>query len=323
MPKKVSQKQSVKATKAKDITQTQKVKSVKQNQRVTVNIIPKASKSRAKSAPSPAPYIRQPNSIGYALNSQVYSIPQPRMYDYNTALAGMNTLQANQMKTGSLIPNQQVNSLYSTIRATPRQESLGDNPFTRQSRNTQPAMLDPYEGELENVAEFILTQDAYDPDPSGQISVGVGQTLEDLPAGIVKIGANDELILKEMSASLKGLKSKMDNFALGERASQSIAPSISSRTTAPLYEYQRLQEKAMSETMDELRYYVDANLEETLAKQATRRTPQSDKKRASLGAVIAYPAPPFTPEEKVGRGRKKGSKNKAKDIIKGLESEEL
>lgn len=278
---------------------------VKQSQKVTVNIGStkqvKKSKRKPKSAPAPTPYVRYPNSIGYALNSQVYSIPAPKMMDYNSALANMQTLQANQMRTGSLIPNQQVNSLYSTIRATPRQESLGDNPFTRPSRNTQPAMLDPYEGELENVVEYNTNEDAYDPDPNGQISVGVGQTIGDLPAGIVEVGANEELLIKELSDGLKG-----ETKSLGDR--QSVASTI-------YPQYRQLSERAFSDAISTIKNYDDDNLEESLGK--------STKKQAAMGSIIGYPAPYFTPEKSASkRGRPKGSSNK-KVILGGIEMDEL
>jgi hypothetical protein len=277
---------------------------VKQSQKVTVNIGStkqvKKSKRRPKSAPvrEAPPYVRYPNSIGYALNSQVYAIPQPKMLDYNSALSGMKALQAQQMKTGSLIPNQQVNSLYSTIRATPRQESLGDNPFTRPTRNNQMNMVDPYEGELENIIEYNTVEDVYDPDPNGQISVGVGQTLGDLPAGIVQVGASEELLLDEMSKGLKG-----ETRSLGDR--QSVASTINPQ----------LSEKAFSDVVSTLKYYDDANLEESLGK--------STKKAAAMGAIIGYPAPYFTPEKSTSkRGRPKGSSNK-KVILGGIEMDEL
>jgi hypothetical protein len=281
---------------------------VKQNQKVVVNVgsvkpAKKKSKKRPKSAPaaqSAAPYVRYPNSIGYALNSQVYSLPAPKTFEYNSALAGMQTLQAQQMNTGSLIPNQQVNSLYSTIRATPRQESLGDNPFTRVSRNTQPAMLDQYEGVLEHIIKDNTTPNAYDPDPNGQISVGVGQTLGDLPAGIVQVGANEELLLQEMSKGLKG-----DTRSLGDR--QSVASQIT--------QYPQLSQKAYSDSIRTLNNYDDANLEESLGK--------STKKQAAMGAVIGFPSPYFTPEKSPSkRGRPKGSSNK-KVILGGIEMDEI
>lgn len=303
---------------------------VKQNQKVVVNIghtkpAKKRATKRPKSAPTPPPYVRHPNSIGYALNSQVYALPQPKMMDYNSALANMQTLQANQMKTGSLIPNQQVNSLYSTIRATPRQESLGDNPFTRPSRNTQPVMLDPYEGELEHVVEYITTSNAYDPDPNGQISVGVGQTIGDLPAGIIQVGASEELLMKEMSASLRGLKSKMDNFALGERASAAIASSI-----VKLPQYQNLEEKAMSDLKQELDYQDNPRLEENLGKEVeTIITPSKRKyvkksyeERKAI-AKAKEDRKPFA--KKLAERRQKAGFNSSDEYfsLKGIDSSEL
>lgn len=287
--------------------------SVNQKQKVVVNIGTK-TKAKAKQSRKPkqlvstAPYVRYPNSIGYALNSQVYSLPAPKSMEYNSALANAHVLQAAQQKTGSLIPNQQVNSLYSTIHATPRQESLGDNPFLRgyESRNNQVNMRDPYESLYENVVEDSTTSNAYEPDQSGQKSVGVGVTLGDLPAGIVHVGADERLLLAELSEGLKG-----SGRSLGERISNSITSSITNEQA-----YERLNRKAYSDVTSMLDNQENPHLEERLGREVM------SKKNAALGAVIGFPVSTFMPEERVGRGRKKGSKNK-KVELSGIQTDEV
>lgn len=80
----------------------------------------------------------------FTLNSQLYPITQPNIFEYNNALAQANILREQQMKTGSLIPNQQINTLTTS------------NPITKVNTNTQTEMLDPKEGLVQEIIEYAL-----------------------------------------------------------------------------------------------------------------------------------------------------------------------
>lgn len=244
---------------------------VKQIQKVVVNVNAPSKKKKKKRVKRTteltsegSKYIKYPNSIGYALNNQLYQIPQPKILDYNLALAQSNILREQQMKTGSLIPNQQINTLTTT------------NPITQVSTNTQPAMLDPTEGLVEEVVEA---------------ETNIPPVNNEVMPNPIPIDAAEEILLKQMEADLSGVRSKIDNFALGERASQAISQSL----VKPVKIAKELNEKALSELLASVESY--------------KNDPYIQEFQKEISGTSE-----FTTPVKKRRGRKPGSKNKPKTL---------
>lgn len=250
---------------------------VKQIQKVVVNVNAPSKKKKKKRVKRTSEltsegskYIKYPNSIGYALNNQLYQIPQPKILDYNLALAQSNILREQQMKTGSLIPNQQINTLTTT------------NPITQVSTNTQANMLDPTEGLVEEVVEYETT-DAYNP------------VIDRLVNKVKDLEASEEILLKQMEADLSGVRSKLDNFALGERASQAIAQTL----VKPVKIGEEIKAKAFNQTIKDLNtpIAVADSFNDYFERPLLKGEPFD-----------------IIPKPKTKRGRKPGSKNKPKTL---------
>ena len=157
-------------------------------------------------------------------------------------------------------------------------------------------MLDPTEGLVEEVVEAETTDL-----PTDSLVVKLSNVEKDLSY----LTPATQYMINEMAADLLGNRSKMDNFALGERASQSIAQSL----VKPIKLNREFLDKAFSEATTELEPFSFTN---ELGREVSRN--RSDKKPAAMEAVAEYPAPTFTTPERVGRGRKLGSKNKPKSL---------
>ena len=197
----------------------------KQSQKVVVNINTGKAKGKRKRKAKPKKalpqYIKYPNSIGYALNNQMYQMSQPKMIDYNLALAQANVLREQQMRTGSLIPNQQINSL------TPIATAVAYNPFSVESTNNQANMLDPTESLVEEVVEAETTEL-----PTDSLVVKLSNVEKDL--SYLK-PSTSEYMINKMSADLLGANRKI---------SQSIGESL---VTDPKQK-QQLKEKVFSKS---------------------------------------------------------------------------
>ncbi len=140
MPKKQKQKQKQK--------QSQKTSVV-----VNVGTTKKPASRRPRSVPIPPPQ-KNPQSISVTLQGSSMNLPAPRTNDYNTILQQLDLIRRQQSQAGSLISNMGRNDLLNRVQAT--------NPFTSRSTNTQSAMLDPYEGEMEEIVEANTTQNSFD-----------------------------------------------------------------------------------------------------------------------------------------------------------------
>ena len=161
---------------------------------------------------------------------------------------------------------------------------MSNNPLTRPSTNNQRNMRDPYEGRYENVVEDGTNEDAYDPDPLGQVSVGTEFTLGDVQADIVAEDPTEMFYLDQMSQALT------NKGGLGERSSMSIAPTI----------VPRWDSRSVVSELSQLDRYDDEDLEDNLGKQVSER-----KKRAMLSTskAIGTSIPAFTPTPEKKRGR--------------------
>jgi hypothetical protein len=97
---------------------------------------------------------KNPNPISVILQGSSMNLPAPRTNEYNTILQQLDLIRRQQAASGSLIPNMARNDLLNRVQAT--------NPFTFRSTNTQTEMLNPYEGEMEELVESSTTSNAYD-----------------------------------------------------------------------------------------------------------------------------------------------------------------
>ena len=310
---KVKQKQS----------QSQKEQKQSQSQKVVVNINttkPRKGKRKKKIPKRESIRFSQPqysNSLGYALNNQIYQIPQPKIMDYNLALAQADILREQQMKTGSLIPNQQINTLY-----TPNTE----DPLRRISTNTQANMIDPTESSVEEVIEGITTDDV--------TKNALPDLVTEAPSDIVQ-----QTMLKEMSNSLLGNRSKIDSYALGQRASEAISESL----LKPANIENDLNEKILSSTLEKFskppisdidflakgekayaqKAYADLgeNLGEATLGLEPIKKKKKKKKKKLIDEYFYEPKPEYVNdlvseiiEDKKKPGRPKGAKNKPKPL---------
>lgn len=150
MPKKQKQKQK----------QSQKTSVV-----VNVGTGKKSRSRRPKSAPAPA--ARQPSSISVVLQGSSMNLPAAPTHDYNRMIQELDFMRRQQAASGSLIPNMARNDLLNRVQAT--------NPFTVRSTNTQAEMLNPYEGQMEEVVEAETTPNAYTNNPVSSAEIPIDQ----------------------------------------------------------------------------------------------------------------------------------------------------
>lgn len=254
----------------------------KQSQKVVVNINTAKAKGKRKRKAKPKKalpqYVKYPNSIGYALNNQMYQMSQPKMIDYNLGLAQANILREQQMRTGSLIPNQQINSL------TPIATAVA---YSVESTNNQVNMLDPTEGLVEEVVE-AQTTDAYDASMYDRVAKKIAKYESDISERDDIISRQDEFIVTQFNRDL-------DARNLGERERQAIAPAL----VAPEVESAFAQSDNRKMTPQEYEQYQ--NEEEEMQDITPRkrkpgggRKPGSKNKPKDLGEVVKRPStPPF------------------------------
>lgn len=252
----------------------------KQSQKVVVNINTGKAKGKRKRKAKPKKalpqYVKYPNSIGYALNNQMYQIPQQKMIDYNLGLAQSNILREQQMRTGSLIPNQQINSL------TPIATAVA---YSVESTNTQANMLDPKEGLMEEVVE-AQTTDAYDASMYDRVAKKIAKYESDLSDAENFIVRQDEFIVRQFNRDL-------DAKNLGERERQAIAPSLVEPEVQPAVESAFSQSDNRKMTPQEYEQYKDEEMEVITPKKRGPK-PGSKRKPKDLGEVVKRPStPPF------------------------------
>jgi len=205
----------------------------KQSQKTSVVVNVGASKSkkgvsrRPRTAPAP---VRHPQSISVTLQGSSMNLPAPLTNDYNTILKQLSDIQRQQAASGSLIPNMGRNDLLNRVQAT--------NPFTSRSTNTQREMLNPYEGEMEEVVEASTTYNSFDNGPyDAQIPIDqdfirqariskIGQNLGEFTD---KIGIlsdlteyDDENLEDKLASSVAASKKRMDKYFSEDKSDDEV-----------------------------------------------------------------------------------------------------
>lgn len=117
---------------------------------VNVGTTKKSRRRRAKSAPMQ----KQPQSISVILQGSSMNLPLPLTNEYNNMVQQLDFMRRQQAASGSLIPQMARNDLLNRVQAT--------NPFTVRSTNTQAEMLNPYEGQMQEVVDAKTTPNAYE-----------------------------------------------------------------------------------------------------------------------------------------------------------------
>lgn len=226
------------------------------------------------------PQQKNPNAISVILQGSAMNLPAPLTNDYNKILQQLDLIRREQAQAGSLISNVGRNDLLNRVQAT--------NPFSVASTNTQTAMLDPYEGEMEEVVESSTTSNSYDNNSSdAQIPIDqdfirqarinrFGQTLG---GNTYKIGVGDAETISDLSAyDDEDLEDRLASSVAGTKGS-SRQQEVLSDLELELIEQVKLKSEGLS-------FMTDAEREKYI-KKTFNQTPITYQKKVKEMKAVA------------------------------------